>query len=45
MTAEDVTVEFPFVELYIGKDDNNNLLRIRNYLLPLLMSGQATISD
>ena len=28
-----------------NEDDNNNLLRIRNYLLPLLMSGQATISD
>ena len=28
-----------------NEDDNNNLLRIRNYLLPLLMSGQATIAD
>jgi len=28
-----------------NEEDNNNLSQIRNYLLPLLMSGQATIAD
>ena len=28
-----------------NEEDTHNLLLIRNYLLPMLMSGQATISD
>ena len=32
-------------QIKYNEEDNKNLFSIRDYLLPILMSGQATIAD